>query len=170
MVKQTADAIVKMRRCLMLQVRAAAMNRNLREQFSYELPVFKSRLDWLFKPTMPLSALVKLRVPRRSCAACALTSRPAPTRRDHRPNRSHEGASGRSALNLPSRLLQFRRLPDRGNGKPLKELVPKSWLGREDSNLRMAESKSAYVPFHSLSYDPLARSTSLISKQLMLHG
>jgi hypothetical protein len=38
----------------MLQVRAAVMNGNLREQLSYEPPVFKSRLDWLFQPTPPL--------------------------------------------------------------------------------------------------------------------
>lgn len=39
---------------LMLQVRAAIMNGNLREQLSYEPPIFKSRFDWLFKPTPPL--------------------------------------------------------------------------------------------------------------------
>jgi len=39
---------------LMLQVRAAVMNGNLREQLSYEPPIFKSRFDWLFKPTPPL--------------------------------------------------------------------------------------------------------------------
>ena len=39
---------------LMLQVRAAVMNGNLREQLSYEPPIFKSRLGWLFKPTPPL--------------------------------------------------------------------------------------------------------------------
>ena len=39
---------------LMLQVRAAVMNGNLRERLSYEPPIFKSRLDWLFKPTPPL--------------------------------------------------------------------------------------------------------------------
>jgi hypothetical protein len=39
---------------LMLQVRAAVMNGNLREQLSYEPPTFKSRSDWLFKPTTPL--------------------------------------------------------------------------------------------------------------------
>jgi hypothetical protein len=36
---------------LMLQVRAAVMNGNLREQLSYEPPVFKSRVDWLLTPT-----------------------------------------------------------------------------------------------------------------------
>ena len=35
---------------LMLQVRAAVMNGDLREQLSYQPPIFKSRLDWLFKP------------------------------------------------------------------------------------------------------------------------
>ena len=39
---------------LMLQVRAAVMNGNLRDILSYEAPIFKSRLDWLFKPTPPL--------------------------------------------------------------------------------------------------------------------
>jgi hypothetical protein len=39
---------------LMLQVRAAVMNGNLREQLSYEPPIFKSRFDWPFKPTPPL--------------------------------------------------------------------------------------------------------------------
>jgi len=39
---------------VMLQVRAAVMNGNLREQLSYEPPIFQSRLDWLFKPTPPL--------------------------------------------------------------------------------------------------------------------
>jgi hypothetical protein len=39
---------------LMLQVRAAVMNGNLREQLSYEPPVFKSRVDWLLTPTPPL--------------------------------------------------------------------------------------------------------------------
>ncbi len=39
---------------LMLQVRAAVMNGNLREQLSYEPPIFKSRFDRLFKPTPPL--------------------------------------------------------------------------------------------------------------------
>jgi hypothetical protein len=39
---------------LMLQVRAAVMNGNLREQLRYQPPIFKSRLDWLFKPTPPL--------------------------------------------------------------------------------------------------------------------
>jgi hypothetical protein len=38
----------------MLQVRAAVMNGNLREQLSYEPPIFKSYLGWLFKPTPPL--------------------------------------------------------------------------------------------------------------------
>ena len=38
---------------LMLQVRAAVMNGDLREQLSYQ-PIFKSRLDWLFKPIPPL--------------------------------------------------------------------------------------------------------------------
>jgi hypothetical protein len=38
---------------LMLQVRAAVMNGNLREQLSYKPPIFKSRLDWMFKPTPP---------------------------------------------------------------------------------------------------------------------
>jgi hypothetical protein len=37
-----------------LQVRAAVMNGNLREQLSYEPPVFKSRVDWLLTPTPPL--------------------------------------------------------------------------------------------------------------------
>jgi len=39
---------------LMLQVRAAVMNGNLREQRSYEPPGFKSRFDWLLTPTPPL--------------------------------------------------------------------------------------------------------------------
>ena len=39
---------------MMLQVRAAVMNGNLREQLRYQPPIFKSRLDWLFKPTPPL--------------------------------------------------------------------------------------------------------------------
>ncbi|MDE2361176.1 MAG: ISKra4 family transposase [Hyphomicrobiales bacterium] len=39
---------------LMLQVRAAVMNGNLLEQLSYEPAIFKSRFDWLFKPTPPL--------------------------------------------------------------------------------------------------------------------
>jgi hypothetical protein len=39
---------------LMLQVRAAVMNGNLREQLYYEPPVLKSRLDWVFQPTPPL--------------------------------------------------------------------------------------------------------------------
>jgi hypothetical protein len=39
---------------MMLQVRAAVMNEDLRERLSYQAPVFKSRLDWLFKPTPPL--------------------------------------------------------------------------------------------------------------------
>ena len=39
---------------LMLQVRAAVMNGDLREQLSYQPPIFKSRLDWLFKPIPPL--------------------------------------------------------------------------------------------------------------------
>ena len=38
---------------LMLQVRAAVMNGDLREQLPYQ-PIFKSRLDWLFKPIPPL--------------------------------------------------------------------------------------------------------------------
>ncbi len=29
------------------------MNGNLREQLSFHPPIFKSRLDWLFKPTPP---------------------------------------------------------------------------------------------------------------------
>jgi hypothetical protein len=39
---------------LMLQVRAAVMNGDLREQLSYQPPIFKSRLDWLFRPIPPL--------------------------------------------------------------------------------------------------------------------
>ena len=39
---------------MMLQARAAVMNGNLREQLRYQPPIFKSRLDWLFKPTPPL--------------------------------------------------------------------------------------------------------------------
>jgi hypothetical protein len=39
---------------LMLQVRAAVMNGNLREQLSYQPPIFKSRLDWMFEPVPPL--------------------------------------------------------------------------------------------------------------------
>ncbi len=39
---------------LMLQVRAAVMNGDLREQLCYRPPIFKSRLDWMFKPTPPL--------------------------------------------------------------------------------------------------------------------
>jgi hypothetical protein len=38
----------------MLQVRSAVMNGNLREQLRYQPPMFKSRLDWLFKSTPPL--------------------------------------------------------------------------------------------------------------------
>jgi hypothetical protein len=38
----------------MLQVRAAVMNGNLREQLSYQPPIFKSHLDRLFKPPPPL--------------------------------------------------------------------------------------------------------------------
>jgi hypothetical protein len=53
---------------LMLQVRAAVMNGNLREQLCYQPPIFKSRSDWLFKPTPPplrgASAPVNLTVPR----------------------------------------------------------------------------------------------------------
>ncbi len=39
---------------LMLQVHAAVMNGNLGEQLSYQPPIFKSRLDWMFKPVPPL--------------------------------------------------------------------------------------------------------------------
>ena len=38
---------------LMYQVRAAVMNEDLRERLSYQPPVFKSRPDWMFKPTPP---------------------------------------------------------------------------------------------------------------------
>jgi hypothetical protein len=33
---------------------AAVMNGNLREQLSYQPPIFKSRLDWMFEPVPPL--------------------------------------------------------------------------------------------------------------------
>jgi hypothetical protein len=39
---------------LMLQVRAAVKNDDLREQLSYEPPIFKSRLDWMFQSVPPL--------------------------------------------------------------------------------------------------------------------
>lgn len=39
---------------LMLEIRAAVMNGNLRGQLSYQPPIFKSRLDWMFEPVPPL--------------------------------------------------------------------------------------------------------------------
>jgi hypothetical protein len=36
---------------LALQVRAEVMKEDLRERLSYQPPVFKSPLDWMFKPT-----------------------------------------------------------------------------------------------------------------------